>query len=161
MSYVLDPYEIREIHPLNKRFNVIKEQYKNDDESVRWDQMYLAGELVDNVTQDFKDKIADWFVWVMQNDDNSVVRHEAAFQIGLRNLRKKIPDLIEAIIHDQSLLVKHEAIEALGLLRVPNIETLLAELSNNPHEAVSTTAKFVAKRIERLKGKVYRDGEPI
>ena len=58
-------------------------------------------------------------VWVLNNDDNGIVRHEAAFQIGLHNMRAKIPDLVNSILNDKSDLVKHEAYRSFGFVARP------------------------------------------
>jgi hypothetical protein len=39
-----------------------------------------------------QEEIANLMVWVLNNEKNGIVKHEAAFQIGLRNMRDKIPD---------------------------------------------------------------------
>lgn len=100
-------------------------------------------------------------VWVLNNDDNGIVRHEAAFQIGLHNMREKIPDLINSILNDKSDLVKHEAIEALGLLRDHGSKETLTKMLEDKGEAVSETAAFVLKRLERLKDRGEYKGEAI
>ena len=164
MSAVFDEYQIRQIHPLSKRFEKIKEIYDDnkEDESIRWDAVWLAGEIWDDVTKDFKKLIADFMVEILNKDTNGVVKHEAAFQIGLRNMREKLPDLINAIKNDPDILVQHEGIEALGLMRDYDNIPLLAQLTQDKDKSVSQTAKFVIKRLDRLQGQgQYRDGEPI
>lgn len=51
-------------------------------------------------------EIENLMVWILNNDDNEIVKHEAAFQIGLNNMRTKIPDLINSILNDKSDHVK-------------------------------------------------------
>jgi HEAT repeat protein len=106
-------------------------------------------------------EIADLMVWVLQNDDNGIVKHEAAFQIGLRNMRHKIPDLLYSAQHDKSDVTRHESIEALGLMRVHECKEELEKMSQEPNEAVSETASFVLKRLERLKNSGEYKGEAI
>lgn len=163
-SIALDEYQVREINPLNKRFEKIKSWYHEnpDDESIRWDCVWLAGEIWDKVTKQFQAKIADFIVWILINDDNGVVKHEAAFQIGVRNMRDRIEYLVMTINEDTDTLTRHEAIEALGLMRCHEQKHWLEDWAGDKDEAISQTAKFVLKRLERLKGKgSYRDGEPI
>jgi HEAT repeat protein len=100
-------------------------------------------------------------VWVLNNDDNGIVRHEAAFQIGLHNMRAKIPDLVNSILNDKSDLVKHEAIEALGLLRDHGSKETLRKMLEDKGDAVRETAAFVLKRLERLKDRGEYKGEAI
>ena len=147
---------------LDKVIQVLKDGNERD-ESIRWDCIWLAGEITEAVNKDdpIKTEIADLMVWVLNNDDNGIVRHEAAFQIGLHNMRARIPDLINSILNDKSDLVKHEAIEALGLLRDHGSKETLIKMLDDKGDAVRETAAFVLKRLERLKDRGEYKGEAI
>ena len=147
---------------LDKVIQVLKNGNERD-ESIRWDCIWLAGEISEAVSKDdsIYTEIADLMVWVLNNDDNGIVRHEAAFQIGLHNMRAKIPDLVNSILNDKSDLVKHEAIEALGLLRDHGSKETLRKMLEDKGDAVSETAAFVLKRLERLKDRGEYKGEAI
>ena len=165
MEFVFDEYNMRNLPPrqrLDKVIHVLK-KWNERDESIRWDCIWLAGEITEAVSKDdpICTEIADLMVWVLNNDDNGIVRHEAAFQIGLHNLRTKIPDLINSILNDKSDLVKHEAIEALGLLRDQGSKETLIKMLEDKGVAVSETAAFVLKRLERLKDRGEYKGEAI
>jgi len=165
MEFVFDEYNMRTLPPrlrLDKVIQVLKNGNERD-ESIRWDCIWLAGEITEAVSKDdpISTEIADLMVWVLNNDDNGIVRHEAAFQIGLHNMRAKIPDLINSILNDRSDLVKHEAIEALGLLRDHGSKETLTMTLEDKSEAVSETAAFVLKRLERLKDRGEYKGEAI
>ena len=154
MEFVFDEYNMRNLPPrqrLDKVIQVLKNGNERD-ESIRWDCIWLAGEISEAVSKDdpIYTEIADLMVWVLSNDDNGIVRHEAAFQIGLHNIRAKIPDLINSILNDKSDLVKHEAIEALGLLRDHGSKETLRKMLEDPSDAVRETAVFVLKRLDRL-----------
>jgi len=165
MEFVFDEYNMRTLPPrlrLDKVIQVLKNGNERD-ESIRWDCIWLAGEITEAVSKDdpISTEIADLMVWVLNNDDNGIVRHEAAFQIGLHNMRAKIPDLINSILNDRSDLVKHEAIEALGLLRDHGSKETLTMMLEDKSEAVTATAAFVLKRLERLKDRGEYKGEAI
>ena len=165
MEFVFDEYNMRNL-PLRQRLDKIVHVLKNGnerDESIRWDCIWLAGEITEAVGKDdpIRNEIAELMVWVLNNDDNGIVRHEAAFQIGLHNMRAKIPDLINSILNDKSDLVKHEAIEALGLLRDHGSKETLRKMLEDKGDAVSETAAFVLKRLERLKDRGEYKGEAI
>lgn len=147
---------------LDKVIQVLKNGNERD-ESIRWDCIWLAGEITEAVDKDdpIYTEIAELMVWVLNNDDNGIVRHEAAFQIGLHNMRAKIPDLVNSILNDKSDLVKHEAIEALGLLRDHGSKETLRKMLEDKGDAVSETAAFVLKRLERLKDRGEYKGEAI
>lgn len=165
MEFVFDEYNMRNLPP-GQRLDKVTQVLKNGnerDESIRWDCIWLAGEITEAVSKDdpIYSEIADLMVWVLNNDDNGIVRHEAAFQIGLHNMRAKIPDLVNCILNDKSDLVKHEAMEALGLLRDHGNNETLIKMLEDKSVAVSETAAFVLKRLERLKDRGEYKGEAI
>lgn len=166
-NVILDEYDLRAMPP-RERLDKIKEILKTeDDESIRWDAVWLAGEIIDTehlpLFDPMQTEIADLMVWVLKNEKNGIVKHEAAFQIGLRNMRDKIPYLFYSIENDDNDVTVHEAIEALGLMRVQSddCKKLLTRMSKSPRPAVSETARFVLKRLERLKDKGEYKGEAI
>jgi len=165
MEFVFDEYNMRNLPPrqrLDKVIQVLKNGNERD-ESIRWDCIWLAGEISEAVSKDdsIYTEIADLMVWVLIVNGNGIVRHEAAFQIGLHNMRAKIPDLVNSILNDKSDLVKHEAIEALGLLRDRGSKETLRKMLEDKGDAVSETAAFVLKRLERLKDRGEYKGEAI
>ena len=164
-NVILDEYDYRKMKP-RERLTKLTEVIKTDkeDESKRWDAVWLAGEILDNKKNDsLRKEIEDLMVWVLQHEKNGIVKHEAAFQIGLRNMRDKIANLIDCAVHDNSSVAKHEAIEALGMMRdqSDNTRRVLEGLTYVSDNAVSETAKFVLKRLERLKNKGAYRGEAI
>lgn len=156
-NLALDDNELRKL-PLEERIKKLEYIFKNsDDESARWDAVWLAGEIPVEVglKGPLFDKVADLFAWVLKNDDNAVVRHEVCYQISGRNMRDKIPDLAEAGLHDKSALVRHEAIECLSIIYAfDQIDTMKKALDDSS-EYVRETARMVLKRMERLKGKKF------
>ncbi len=150
---VYDENKLREL-PEEKRMLVCERIIKNDnDESKRWDAIWLLGEISENKNQDDPvfEKVADLMEWTLRNDSNGVVKHEACYQIAGRNMRSKIPVLIDAALNDKSILTKHEAIEALGLMRATESIDLIRDLEVDPSIDVRETARFVIKRLNRLK----------
>lgn len=149
----MDEHETRKLPPRERLDRCVSILKNSNDESLRWDAVWLAGEIAEtsDPNDPIFDEVADLMVWVLENDDNGVVKHEAAFQIAARNMRKKIPDLINSILNDKSGLVKHEAIESLGLMRAFDVEEMIAKEVLNENRDVSQTAAFVLKRFARLK----------
>ena len=150
---LLDEDNIRTLSP-DERFLVCEQILKNEkDESKRWDAVWLIGELAEKKDQNdpmFK-KVSDVLEWVLNNDDNGVVKHEACFQVAARNMRDKIPVLVNTALHNKSILAKHEAIESLGLMRAFEAESLIQKALDDPSSDVQETATFVLKRFKRLK----------
>lgn len=152
-STVIDEDDVRKM-PLDERIKFCANVIKNDDdESKRWDAVWLAGEVAEVSKSDdpLFLEVADLMVWVLHNDTNGVVKHEACFQIAARNMRDKIPDLIDSALHDSSGLVKHEAIESLGLMRAFEVQDMIAKMKDHTNPDVQETARFVLKRFVRMK----------
>ena len=153
MEIIFDEYDMRKLPPRERLDKIIHILRNEIDESIRWDSVWLAGEITDEVI-DIGDpifaEIADLMVWVLLNDDNGIVKHEAAFQIGVRNMKAKIPNLINSALNDKNELVRHEAIEALGLIRAQECKETLRKMLADPSYAVRETAVFVLKRLDRL-----------
>jgi len=150
---VFDEEKLREL-PDMQRFSVCEQTLKTEkDESKRWDAVWLIGELAEDkkIGDPLFEKVSDVIEWVIKNDDNGVVKHEACFQVAARNMRQKIHVLVDAALHDKSILTKHEAIESLGLMRAFEAEELIKEALNDPSIDVRETAEFVLKRLDRLK----------
>lgn len=149
---VYDENKLREL-PDEERLLTCERILKNDsDESKRWDAVWLIGELAENRNEGdpIFDKVADLNEWVLKNDDNGVVKHEACYQIAGRNMRSKIPALVESALNDDSILTKHEAIESLGLMRAFDAVDLIRNAETDPSRDVRETARFVIKRLSRL-----------
>jgi HEAT repeat protein len=66
-------------------------------------------------------------------------------------MRNKIPDLINSVLNDKSGLVKHEALEALGLMQASETRDFVSKALADPNPDVYQTAAFVIKRLDRLK----------
>ena len=149
---IYDENKLREL-PVDERLSMCERIIKNDiDESKRWDAIWLIGEMAEK--RDSEDpifvKAADLMEWTLKNDDNGVVKHEACYQIAGRNMRSKIPVLVESALNDKSILTKHEAIESLGLMRAFEAVDLIRDAEVDPSIDVRETARFVIKRLQRL-----------
>ncbi len=157
---VFDEYDLRKL-PDEERFTICEETLKNEkDESKRWDAVWLIGELAENKDENdpMFNKVSDVIEWVLNNDDNGVVKHEACFQVAARNMRQKIPVLVNAALYNKSILTQHEAIESLGLMRAFEAEPLIQKALDDPSSDVRETAEFVLKRFARIKNRdvVYK-----
>ena len=152
MDVLSDEFDMRKMPP-RQRLDKITQILKNErDESIRWESIWLVGEITEeliNTDDPIFDEIADLFVWVLRNDDNGIVKHEAAFQIAVRNMRAKIPYLVNSALNDKSELVRHEATEALGFMRARECKETLRKKLEDPSEAVRETAVLMLKRLDR------------
>jgi HEAT repeat protein len=80
---------------------------------------------------------------VLRSDSSGFVRHTAAFmleEVGGVTARAQLTD---AAFHDQSLLVRHEAIETLGFMPPhPDTRTVLETLKDDADPIVALTARI-------------------
>jgi len=159
---VLDETNLRNL-PQRKRLDRCIYIIKNDaDVSKRWDAVYLAGEIAEATGPDVPifDEIADLMSWILQNETDCVIKHEACFQIAARNMRKKIPDMINTALNDKSGVAKHEALECLALMRAFESKEAMIKALKDPIPYVSETAAFALKRLDRLdKNETYKQSK--
>ena len=128
---------------------------KEKDESLRGEAVWVLGATASelNLNDPLRDEIGDLLEFVLIHDNNDVVKHEAVFQIGLRNMRAKIPYLVNSAMNDKSELVRHEATESLGFMRAHECKETLRKVLEDPSEAVRETAVLMLKRLDR---RIYR-----
>lgn len=160
MDEILDDLNIRKLSS-QERFDKLSYLIKNsDDESLRVDSVWLLSEMRDfvKVGDPLYEKIADMLVWVLHNDKNGVVKHEAAYEIGRQNMINKIPDLLRAAVSDDDVLVRHESVEALGLMKTDEFKEKVRVCLKDPAKEVRATTMFVLKRIMRRK---YDQNSPM
>ncbi|HXV38225.1 MAG TPA: HEAT repeat domain-containing protein [Nitrosopumilaceae archaeon] len=159
---VLDEANLRDLS-VRERLDRCIYIIKNDvDESKRWDAVYLAGEIAEATSpkDPIFDEVADLMSWILKNDNNCVIKHEACFQIAARNMRKKIPDMISTALNDESGVAKHEALECLALMRAFESREDMIKALDDPIPYVSETAAFALKRLDRLeKTEIYQQSK--
>ncbi len=151
---VLDENDLKKL-PAEQRLQRCTEIIKqDDDESKRWDAVWIAGELAnkDKYSSTIYRNAAELMMWVLKNDSNGVVKHEACYQIAARNIREAIPVLIDSALNDPSDLTKHESLESLGLMRAFESKALIKNALKDPSKDVRETASFVLKRLDRMEG---------
>lgn len=91
--------------------------------------------------------------WLLMNDDNLVVRHEAAFILGQLYKRGEIigsiafQTLLESVQRDASVVVRHEAAESLGWFSHPDAIQALKEIAEDPNAEIAVTAKLGLCRL--------------
>ena len=149
----LDEYDLREMKP-RERIVHCKEILRNEkDDSLRWDAVWIVGEILEDKKErkSFFDEVSDIMGWVLRNDDSGMVKHEACYQIAMRKMDKKIPDLINSALYDTNGLVQHEAVEALGMLNALDSEELITKCLNSSNPDIKQTIEFVLSRIKRQK----------
>ncbi len=152
MAVALDEASIRSL-PLPDRLETLSAILRDDpDESARWDAVWLTGEIAVEAGLEgpLYDDVADLFEFVLREDPNCVVRHEVCYQISGRNMTAKTQALVDACLHDPSPLVRHEAVECLGILHAYDREPDIRKVLKDPDPSVRDTAVFVLKRLARL-----------
>lgn len=137
--------------PILQRYDICYNILKtDDDESLRGEAVWVLGKTLEESDNALREKIENLLEDVLKNDTNAVVKHEVSFQLGEHNVMRKLPALIDASLHDPSELVRHESIEAIGLLKAFDAKDDLKKALADPNEAVRQTASFVLKQLGRL-----------
>jgi HEAT repeat protein len=139
--------------PVKERMEVCKSIIKKEkDESLRGEAIWVLGATASelNLNDPLRDEIGDLLEFVLIHDNNDIVKHEAVFQIGESKLKKKIYVLVNSALNDPSELVRHEAVEALGLIQAFDQKHVLLKALNDKKDCVRQTAVFVLKQLDRL-----------
>ena len=85
---------------------------------------------------------------VLKNDENELVRHEAAFSLGQLCYSTAIPPLSNATLNDPSMFVRHEAAIALGVVGSKDAKETLEKALNDPDKAVAESAIIALSNIQ-------------
>ena len=85
---------------------------------------------------------------VLKNDENELVRHEAAFSLGQMCYSSAIPSLNEATLNDPSMFVRHEAAIALGVVGSKGAKETLEKALNDPDKPVVESAIVALSNIQ-------------
>ena len=91
---------------------------------------------------------------VLRTDLDPIVRHEAAFSLGKLMQRNAIPgrcasrQLCVSAVEDKSVIVRHEAIEALWCFKDLTVQTTVKTLLDDRHPDIRATAKITLERLQ-------------
>jgi deoxyhypusine monooxygenase len=88
---------------------------------------------------------------VLKNDDNDLVRHEAAFSLGQLGYSSGIKALADAVKNDPSLFVRHEAAVALGVIGSEEARKTLNEALKDESEEVRDSAVVALANLDYIK----------
>ena len=85
---------------------------------------------------------------VLKNDENELVRHEAAFSLGQMSHSSAIPPLTDATLNDPSMFVRHEAAIALGVVGSKDAKETLEKALSDPDKPVIESAVVALSNIQ-------------
>ena len=94
-----------------------------------------------------EDKIP-YIAKVLKNDENELVRHEAAFSLGQMCYPSAIPPLNDATLNDPSMFVRHEAAIALGVVGSKEAKETLEKALSDPDKPVVESAVVALSNIQ-------------
>lgn len=116
----------------------------------------VVEELWDHTTAESAEEVETVLCSILRQDDNAIVRHEAAFVLGKLydegtiEGKLALDALTESCRNDPSVVVRHESAEGLGVFATPKaIETLQILLTDEIPDVVET-AKIALADIEYL-----------
>ena len=85
---------------------------------------------------------------VLKNDENELVRHEAAFSLGQMCYSSAVAPLTDATLNDPSMFVRHEAAIALGVVGNKEAKESLEKALDDPDKPVVESAVVALSNIE-------------
>ena len=85
---------------------------------------------------------------VLKNDQNELVRHEAAFSLGQMCYSSSIKPLTDATLNDPSMFVRHEAAIALGVVGSNDAKEALEKALDDPDKPVVESAIVALSNIQ-------------
>ena len=85
---------------------------------------------------------------VLRNDENELVRHEAAFSLGQMSYSSSVAPLADATLNDTSMFVRHEAAIALGVVGSKDAKVALQKALEDPDKPVVESAVVALSNIE-------------
>lgn len=94
-----------------------------------------------------EDKV-QYIAKVLKNDENELVRHEAAFSLGQMCYSSGVEPLVDATLNDSSMFVRHEAAIALGVVGSPKAKQSLEKALNDPDKPVVESAVVALSNLE-------------
>lgn len=94
-----------------------------------------------------EDKV-QYIAKVLKNDENELVRHEAAFSLGQMCYSSGVEPLVDATLNDSSMFVRHEAAIALGVVGSPKAKESLQKALNDPDKPVVESAVVALSNLE-------------
>lgn len=89
---------------------------------------------------------------VLKDDDNELVRHEAAFSLGQMCYSSGVQPLVDATLNDPSMFVRHEAAIALGVIGSADAEGPLRQALEDPDRPVAESAVVALSNIAFMDG---------
>ena len=94
-----------------------------------------------------EDKV-QYIAKVLKDDENELVRHEAAFSLGQMCYSSGVEPLVDATLNDSSMFVRHEAAIALGVVGSPKAKESLQKALNDPDKPVVESAVVALSNLE-------------
>lgn len=92
----------------------------------------------------------------LKNDKNPLIRHEAAFGLGILGNSSDCEALIDAMLNDSDPMVRHEA--AIALAAIGGKESLLG-LKTALQDSMSAVSASASYAIQTFQLGLYREGE--
>jgi deoxyhypusine monooxygenase len=120
-----------------------KELIRHEDFVIRTRAVCILADLGD-------EDVIEHISYVLLNDPNELVRHEAAFSLGQMGFRKGLPALIKAVENDPSMFVRHEAAIAIGVIGSEEGRDVLLKALNDKDREVRESAIIALSNIDYI-----------
>ncbi len=136
-------------------FAKMEEAYDKHDieyfkELIKYEDFVIRTRAVCILAEIGNEDVIEYISYVLLNDPNDLVRHEAAFSLGQMGLRKGLPALIKAVESDPSMFVRHEAAIAIGVIGSEEGKDVLLKALNDKDKEVRDSAIIALSNIDYI-----------
>jgi len=136
---------------LNEKFELIPKQLEQLNTIYSGGNVVTRYRVVAGIAEiECKDAMS-FLEKVLRKDDSAVVRHEAAFAIGIMGNFTNQEILMYALRKDPASIVRHEAAIALGTIGDKECMDALEEASKEKEALVSVSARYALELINNRK----------
>lgn len=118
----------------------LEEQYSRGNDETRYK---IVTELIEMEYAGARSLL----VKALRDDPSPLIRHEAAFGLGILRHPGNVASLVEALLCDRNLMVRHEAAIALAELGDEGCIAALDEATRDPAPEVALSAKYAIQNV--------------
>ena len=132
---------------LNESMSRLERIYRHGNEEVRYK---ILTELIELEYSGARSLLIE----ALRNDKSPLLRHEAAFGLGVLSNKSNVGVLRDAMLNDDNLMVRHEAAIALAEVGDETILAAIEQAAQDERPEVAASARYAADNI-RLR--LYRE----
>jgi len=146
--FALDNFSHEELKSV---FGKLRKIYDGGDGEVRYKIVF---DLISCVGPGYNPHLVDFLIYVLENEKDDLVRHEAAFGLGELDAEEG-REVLEKRMFDSGVLTRHEC--AISIASIANPKSLLAlenSLEKETDQGVISSVRYAIRHIKFKKRRV-------